>query len=123
MDEWAGPVEDRVQKLLSNSTDIGIVVEIDDKIIGYGELVTTDNLLSACYVSATAGSQGIGKTIVAELEHIARAKSLDYLQMESPVNAEPFYIRCGYHVIERGKHIMQRGTVMDCVMMRKDLSK
>ncbi len=123
LDEWAGPVEDRVQKLLSNSADVRIVAEADDKIVGYGELVTTENLLGACYVLSSADGQGVGKTIVAELERIALEKGLDHLHMESSANAEPFYIRCGYQVLERGKHTMRSGAVMDCVMMRKDLSE
>jgi len=122
LDEWAGTVDgERVQKLLSNSADIRIVVEIDDEIVGYGELVTKENLLGACYVLSSVGGKGVGKVIVAELEHIAREKEITYLQMESSVNAENFYIGCGYEVTDRGEHVMQNGMVMDCVMMRKDL--
>lgn len=123
LDEWAGAVEDRVQRLLSNSADVRIVAEADGKIVGYGELVTTENLLGACYVLSSVGGQGVGKAIVVELERIAREKGLDHLHMESSANAEPFYTRCGYQAVERGKHIMRSGTVMDCVMMRKDLSE
>ena len=123
LDEWAGPAEDRVQKLLSNSAGVRIVAELEGKIIGYGELVIRENLLGACYVLSAAGGQGVGQAIVAELERIAREQGLDHLHMESSVNAESFYIRCGYQVVERGKHTMRSGTVMDCVMMRKDLLK
>lgn len=123
LDEWGGLVEDRVRKLLSNCADVRIVAEREDKIIGYGELVTTDNLLGACYVSSSAGGRGVGKALVAELERIAREKGLDHLRMESSANAEKFYVHCGYHVVGRGKHTMRSGTAMDCVMMRKDLSE
>lgn len=123
LDEWAGSAEDRVQKLLSNSADFRIIAEADGEIVGYGELVTTESLLGACYVLPSAGGQGVGKAIVAELERIAREKGLDHLHMESSANAEPFYIRCGYQIVERGKHTMRSGAVMDCVMMRKDLSE
>jgi len=122
LDEWAGPVEDRIKKLLSNFSDIRIVAEIDKKIVGYGELVTIENLLGACYVLSAVGGQGVGKAIVDEIERIGRGFGLSHLQMESSANAEPFYIRCGYQVVERSKHIMRSGSAMDCVMMRKDLS-
>ena len=123
LEEWAGPVEGRVQKLLSNSADIRIVAETGGRIIGYGELVTTQNLLGACYVLPSAGGQGVGKAIVAELERIAREAGLDHLHMESSANAEPFYTRCCHQVVERGKYAMRSGAVMDCVLMRKDLSE
>jgi len=121
LEEWAGPVEERVPKLLSNSADVRIVVERNDQIVGYGELVTNESLIGACYVSSEVGRRGVGKAIVAELERIAREKQLTHLQMESSMNAEQFYISCGYQSIERGKHTMRNGTVMGCVMMRKDL--
>ena len=121
LDEWVGPVEDRVQKLLSSSADVQIVAEKGGRTVGYGELVTATNLLGACYVLPSAGGQGVGKAIVAELERIAREKGLDHLHMESSANAEPFYIRCGYQVVERGKHTMRSGAVMDCVVMRKEI--
>ena len=123
LDEWAGPVEDRIQKLLSNSADVRIVAEREDRIIGYGELIIADNLLGACYVSSSAGGKGVGKALVTELARIAREKGLDHLHMESSANAEKFYVHCGYQVVGRGKHTMHSGAVMDCVMMRKDLSE
>ena len=123
LEEWVGPVEGRIQKLLSNSADIRIVAETGQRIIGYGELVTPKNLLGACYVLPSAGGQGVGRAIVAELERLAREQGLDHLHMESSANAEPFYIRCGYQVVERGRHTMPSGAAMDCVMMRKELRR
>lgn len=123
LDEWAGSMEERVQRLLSNAADVRIIAEIDAVIVGYGELVTNENLLGACYVASTAGGKGVGKAIVAELERIAREKGLRHLQMESSANAELFYIGCGYRVVDRGKHPMRSGAVMDCILMRKELQE
>ena len=50
LDEWSGSGEGRTQKLLSNSADVRIVAVTDSEIVGYGELVTKENLLGACYV-------------------------------------------------------------------------
>lgn len=121
LDEWAGHVDaQRIEQLLSNDADIRIVAEIDKRVVGYGELVTAKNLLSACYVTSYASGQGVGGQIVSALEKMARQKSLHYLHLESSANAEKFYEACGYRVIERGKHTMKSGATMDCVMMRKD---
>jgi putative acetyltransferase len=121
LDKWAGPIgEESVQKLYLNGADVRIVAEINEYIVGYGELVTDKNRLGACYVSSSASRKGVGRTIVADLERIAREKGMTYLKIESSLNAEKFYVSMGYKIIERGKHTMSGGTVMDCVHMRKD---
>jgi GNAT superfamily N-acetyltransferase len=84
-------------------------------------LVTKENLLGACYVLSSAGGKGVGRAIVEELERIARKHGITYLQLDSSLNAERFYLCCGYRITERAKHIMPGGTVMDCVKMHKDL--
>ncbi len=121
LDEWSESSEGSIQRLLSNSADIRIVAVINSEIVGYGELVTKENLLGACYVLPSAAGKGVGRAIVAELERIAREHGITYLQLDSSLNAERFYLCCGYRITERGKHIMPSGSVMDCVKMHKDL--
>lgn len=121
LEEWAGAAERRIRILLASDADIRIVAETGGKIAGYGELVTGKNLLGACYVGHSSGRKGVGRAIMAELENIARAKGLEYLHLESSSNAEIFYLRCGYRVIERGSHSMHNGKTMGCTMMRKEL--
>lgn len=119
--EWAGAPDQRVQKMLLNKNEIRIVAELNKKIVGYGALVVQDNDLSACYVLSDLGRKGIGRTIITSLENLAKAQNLTYLQMESSANAEHFYIRCGFYVVERGVHIMNSGMVMNNAIMRKEL--
>lgn len=107
--------------MLSNSADVRIVAVTNGEIVGYGELVAKENLLGACYVLPSASGKGVGRAIVAELERIADEQGITYLQLNSSLNAERFYLCCGYTVTERGKHIMPSEAVMDCVKMRKDL--
>jgi len=121
LDEWSEFREGSIQRLLSNSAAIRIVAVINSEIVGYGELVTKKNLLGACYVLSSAGGKGVGRAIVAELERIAREHGITYLQLDSSMNAERFYLNCGYRITERTKHIMPSGSVMDCVKMHKDL--
>lgn len=124
LDEWDGPTEDFIKKLLSNLIDVCVVAEIGNgNIIGYGELEPAKNLLRGCYVLSSAGGRGIGTSIVTELERIARQKGLKYIRIDSSINAEPFYSRCGYQIIEHSKYTLESGTIIDCVKMRKDLSE
>ena len=107
--------------MISNSKDIKIFAEINDVIIGYGELVTSKNLITRCYVSSMFSRNGVGRKIIHELEHIACKEKLNYLCIESSENEVKFYFRCGYTVIRRGSHVMNSGTSMNCVIMRKEL--
>ena len=117
LDEWSEFSEGS----MSNSAAVRIVAVTNSEIVGYGELVTKENLLGACYVLSSAGGKGVGRSIVAELERIAREHGITYLQVDSSLNAEWFYLCCGYRITERAKHIMPSGSVMDCVKMYKDL--
>jgi hypothetical protein len=44
------------------------------------------------------------------------------LQMDASVNAEAFYRRAGYDVVERGTHRLRSGLQMACVKMSKRLT-
>ncbi len=121
LDEWAGNLESGVNKLLSNAADVRIIAEVNNQIVGYGELVTTQNLLGACYVLPAINGQGIGGMIVAALEDIARQHHLLHLEMENSANAESFYRRCGYQTLKHTQHIMKSGRTMPSVVMHKDL--
>jgi ribosomal protein S18 acetylase RimI-like enzyme len=69
-----------------------------------------------------AARKGAGSALVREIEQIARERGLRYLQMDSSVNAEPFYLHHGYSVRKRGEHLLGSRRQMACVKMEKNLS-
>jgi putative acetyltransferase len=125
IDDWAGslPVsEESVQRLLTNpDREIRLVAEIDGAIVAIGCLVVANCELRACYVTPAAARKGIGSALVWEIERIARERGLRYLQMDSSVNAEPFYLQHGYSVCQRGEHTLGSGRKMACIKMEKIL--
>jgi putative acetyltransferase len=123
LDEWSQPIDEKRLRRFreENSADVRIVAEINGTIVGFGELVTSENILGACYVSSSAGGKGVGKSIMFELEKIASEKGLKYLSMDSSVTAAPFYRSCGYSELERGEHTLKSGRKMACVKMHKNL--
>jgi len=123
LDEWSKPVdEDRLRKFRTeNSADVRVTAEIDGIIVGFGELITNENILGACYVSSAASGKGVGRAIISELEKIAVEKGLKYLSMDSSVTAASFYSSCGYSELERGEHKLRSGKRMACVKMHKNL--
>lgn len=119
--EWAGPIEKRIQKLLSDITSVRVVAQINGEIVGYGELVKEGNIIGACYVCPKAGGRGVGKGIIAEIERIALENGLRYLQLDASTNAEAFYKSCGFKTTGKSAHKTNNGTMMDGVTMQKEL--
>jgi putative acetyltransferase len=122
---WSRPVsEERVQgmrQVIAQSEEIVVVARVDDAIAGFGSIVPANNELRAVYVHPDYGAQGIGGAILSTLEEIARAKGMPLLEMSASVNAESFYRKHGFQVIERTSHQLSSGHQMACVRMRKVL--
>ena len=125
VEDWAPiPVtKSDVERFLANPDDeIRLVAEIDGKIVGVGCLVVANCELRACYVAPDAARNGVGSALVREIERIARYHRLPYLQMDSSVTAELFYLHHGYSVHQRGEHRLNSGRSMACIKMAKVLN-
>jgi putative acetyltransferase len=125
IEDWAPlPITDKVvERLLVNPDDeIRLVAEIDGAIVGIGAVVLARAELRACYVEPGAARKGVGSALVHAIERIARAHKLPFLELDSSVTAEPFYLALGYDVRARGEHVLGSGRFMACVRMRKDFS-
>lgn len=121
LNEWSPPVTtERIDSYRPQNTTL--VAEIaSGTIVGFGELIISNNELRALYVSAYAGGLGVGSAILQELEHLARAAGCPSLTFNSSITAEAFYVRHGYSVVSRGEHTLSSGGTMACVGMTKQL--
>ena len=61
-------------------------------------------------------------TPLEQLEQAAVDLSLPQLELEASLNAEAFYRRHGYEVVERALHRLASGHDMASVKMRKSLT-
>ena len=101
---------------------IVIVAEVDGSLAGFGEVAPQKNRLVAVYVSPDYSRQGVGTTILRELERLAREEGLSYLQMESSLTAVPFYTRHGFQTLGPDVHVLRSGDRMNCIRMTKELT-
>ena len=122
LEEWSPIVdENRIEKFKrENSADVRLVAEVNGKIVAFGELVTSESLLGACYVHPEYGGKGVGRRLLFELEEIAKDRGLLHLSMDSSLTAEKFYNAHGYKILEYAEHSLRSGRKMACVKMRKD---
>jgi putative acetyltransferase len=123
LNAWAPPVGEYDLHEFERNVDgeIRLIAEVDGTAVGIGALVVADSELRACYVVPDAARRGVGSAIVREIERIAKAEGLSELTLQASVNAEPFYLALGYHVIERGEHALRGGQRMAAVKMTKPL--
>lgn len=124
IEEWAPlPVTDAALAVfrVNQDDEIRLVAELDGELVGIGALVPADSELRACYVVPAAARKGVGSTLVAEIERIARHCGLTHLEVLSSLSAEPFYRALGYEVGELVEHVLRSGNRMAAVRMRKTL--
>ena len=112
---------ERMQQVIADGDELVRVVEQDGEVVAFGSIVPRTQELRAVYVHPGAGRRGIGALLLAALEALAREHGLARLQMDASINAEAFYRRAGYGVVERGAHPLRDGLSMACVRMRKTL--
>jgi len=60
--------------------------------------------------------------LLAALEAWAIAAGISQLHLDASLNAEAFYQRNGFGVVEYSQHQLRSGLPMDCVKMRKLLN-
>jgi putative acetyltransferase len=123
---WSPPMDNdrinRVKRAIENPDEWLIVAKQSNLIVGFGSIHFKDNQLRALYVHPGFGRSGIGARILTALEHEARSLGLPYLQMDASINAESFYRKHGFEIIEYATYQFASGQEMACVKMRKMLS-
>jgi putative acetyltransferase len=122
---WAAPLDpgnvERMAGIITSNSELILVAEIHEQIVGFGSIVPKNSELRAVYVHPDYGRGGIGGRLLAALEALARQRRLSELTMDASLNAEDFYANRGFVALERGEHALRTGVRMPCVKMRKAL--
>ncbi|MEQ8369486.1 MAG: GNAT family N-acetyltransferase [Alphaproteobacteria bacterium] len=123
---WAPPVvsDDEVAAFMADGAgQVRLVAEQDGGLVGVACLVAATGELRACYVAPAAARQGVGTALVRALEQAAREAKVPALTVMASLNAEGFYERLGYAVVERRNHRLESGVAMAAVLMRRELTE
>jgi putative acetyltransferase len=111
----------QIRRVIAGTDELCLVAEQSGEVVGFGSIVPSLSELRAVYVRTDVGRRGVGGAILHDLERIAVARGLSELHMDASINAEAFYLRHGYEVMQRGEHRLANGAHMACVRMRKAL--
>jgi putative acetyltransferase len=91
------------------------------RVLAFGSLGATRNILSSLYVHPEAQREGLGRFLLRTLENEAGGRAWASLELEASLNAVAFYEHCGYQNLALTRFTLRNGREMDAVQMRKDL--
>ena len=122
---WAAPLEgdaiNQMAAIITAGSERILVATNGQRVVGFGSIVPEKRELRAVYVHSDFGRAGIGGRLLTALENLARQRHLTELTMDASLNAEEFYARHGFVVVEIGERALRGGALMRCVRMRKAL--
>lgn len=100
---------DAVRALIGKRTVF--VAAVGSRVVGTASL--DGSVVRAVFVAPDVQARGIGKLLMAQVEHIARARNIPALTVPSSVTAETFYARLGFKAVRDSYHGDERTIVME----------
>jgi GNAT superfamily N-acetyltransferase len=90
-------------------------------VVGFGQLEPNTGEVEAVYVLPERQREGIGQTLLSELEARARVRGISRLELSATLNAAQFYERAGYARDHPTVHRLPTGVELQCIRMTKEL--
>jgi GNAT superfamily N-acetyltransferase len=100
---------DAVRALIAKRTVF--VATIGNRVVGTASL--DGSVIRTVFVAPDVQARGIGKLLMAEVEHIARSRNIPVLTVPSSVTAETFYARLGFKAVRDSYHGDERTIIME----------
>ena len=107
------------ERILKNSKIRECFVAVDGKkVVGYEDL--EKNEMKRLHITPEFQRKGIGTKLINKIEKFAIKKKIPKLILESTINAEKFYNKCGFKKIEI-KNCEYDGEKFKLILMEKEL--
>ncbi|WP_162524305.1 GNAT family N-acetyltransferase [Halobellus captivus] len=94
IEAWAAEAREDAYPVVGS--DVLLVAECDDDILGFGQLSLERPEISKLFVDPVSAGDGIGTSLLAELERFAAERGISELFLDASLNAANFYHRNGY---------------------------
>jgi N-acetylglutamate synthase-like GNAT family acetyltransferase len=99
------------------------VIRIDGHLAATGAINLDSGKIDAVFVSPSHFRQGLGRKMLAHLEHLARQSGVQQIFLEATLNAADFYRSCGFEGKDVAVYRSRRGIELACVPMSKRLAE
>ncbi len=100
-------------------SDSCYVIDLDGAVVASGAVDLSTGQVDAIFVDPRYLRRGIASAMMRFLEETALASGLEWLILESTLNAEGFYQASGFSSERTSKYQSPRGFAMDCIVMKK----
>lgn len=110
--------EQRFNLRVEQRENVNVVAEIDNQIVGFGEISLSHSELTALYVNPDFKRQGVGTAIIENLKYRAKEAGITDLTLHSSLTAVPFYERNRFRQVKHSTHRLATGESMACVIMK-----
>lgn len=121
---WSCPITDekieRIRRAISSQDEFFIVARQGAEVVEFGSIVPRNDELRSLYIHPKVGRRRIGSQILQILEKTAISEGRSLLKVDASVNAELFYAKHGFEIVERGTHCLHSGHEMACIKMREE---
>ena len=117
---WVGASFDLEQWVMRIRELKPFVVEIDGVIVAYADL-QLDGYIDHFFVAGKYSRQGLGSLLMSHIIENAIAKGITTLNAEVSVNAQNFFARFGFVIVEQRSRKIQ-GIVLPNALMQGEIS-
>jgi GNAT superfamily N-acetyltransferase len=98
-----------------------VVAESGGRLAGVAQIDPAEGRLRALFVAPELQGEGLGRTLLAAAERLARAHGLTQLHGAMALNAVPFYAAAGFERYVGHERLMSAGSYVPVVPMWKSL--
>lgn len=98
-----------------------LVAESRGELVGFSQADLISGVIHALYVEPHAIGQGIGRSLLLQIEVEARKVGLRRLCLEATLNSVAFYQARGFLPLRTSSRTLTCGTSLPCVEMEKSL--
>lgn len=117
---WAGASFDLEQWVMRIRELKPFVLEIDGIIVAYADL-QLDGYIDHFFVAGKYSRQGLGSLLMSHIIENAITKGITTLTADVSMNAQNFFTRFGFVIVEQRSRMMQ-GIVLPNFLMQCDIS-
>ncbi|WP_434415819.1 GNAT family N-acetyltransferase [Nannocystis pusilla] len=122
--DWASPrTGERYVQAMRQGEQFFVAVDGDAQVVGFAaHRVEAGDHRVAVYVRGRASRRGVGSSLFAAAEAVARAGGAREIRVDASLVAASFYAAHGFLSEGPAMHTLRSGRAMACVKMRKPLA-
>ena len=123
IDAWLGHYPDSAEFAKWGHHRTTLVARDEGRLVGFGQVDLGRREIEGIHVDPDRARDGIGRQLVVEMENVVVAAGFKDIQVQASLNAEGFYMACGYTTVEQISFRCRNGVSLNALLMQKTLAR